>query len=104
MQAVMQTCDPDGRLHHIVATPGLLSCHQPVSAKRQVLIVAGHKVPGDGAGGRVRVINQLYTGTEVPPAYLHSLLASCGFCLMEYFLFLLTYIKLDSVKNYLVSF
>lgn len=80
MQAVMQTCDPDGRLHHIVATPGLLSCHQPVSAKRQVLIVAGHKVPGDGAGGRVRVINQLYTGTEVPPAYLHSLLASCGFC------------------------
>lgn len=49
----MRTSDPDRRLHHIVATPGLLSCHQPVSAERQLLVVAGHQVPGDGAGGRV---------------------------------------------------
>lgn len=47
---VMQTCDPDGRLHHIVATPGLFCCHQPVTAERQLLVVAGHQVPGDGAG------------------------------------------------------
>lgn len=51
----MQTCDPDWRLNHIVATPGLLSSHQPVSAKWQIVIIAGHQVPGDGAEGIVRI-------------------------------------------------
>lgn len=43
------TCDPDGALHNIVVAPGLLCCHQSISAEGQVLIVAGNQVPGDGA-------------------------------------------------------
>lgn len=54
----VQTCDPDGRLHHIVATPRLLGRHQPVSAEGQSVVVTGHQVPGDGAGGRPRKKNQ----------------------------------------------
>lgn len=54
------TCDPDRRLHHVVAAPGLLSRHQPVSAEGQVLIIAGHQVPGDGAEKEPRAIQGLY--------------------------------------------
>lgn len=57
----VQTCDPDGRLHHIVATPRLLGRHQPISAEGQSVVVAGHQVPGDGAGGRPRKKNQKKT-------------------------------------------
>lgn len=52
----MQTRDPNWRLDHIVATPGLLSCHEPIPAEWEILIITGHQIPGDGAGGRITVI------------------------------------------------
>lgn len=62
----MLTCDPDRRLYHIAAAPGLLRCHQPIPAKGQVLIVAGHQVPGDGA----KRINLSIAILRTPPAIL----------------------------------
>ena len=46
------TWDPYGILDHIVSTPWLLSRHQTIPAKRQLLIVTGYQVPGDGAGSQ----------------------------------------------------
>lgn len=50
----VRTCDPDGRLHLVVATPRLLGRHQAVPAEGQIVVVAGHQVPGDGAAGGTR--------------------------------------------------
>lgn len=52
------TCDPDGRLHDIVATPGLFRRHQPISAEWQVVVVAGYQVPGYGALKQGAVTNR----------------------------------------------
>lgn len=58
IDAAALTCDPDRRLHDIVAAPGLFRRHQPISAEWQVLVVAGHQVPGDGALKQGAVTNR----------------------------------------------